>query len=195
MTSRKLEHLNERLRHMLGTILERESNDPRFRHVTITGVHLAKDLSHARVSYTTYDALVPGAGKAASAPVRQPKSAPGMKPKAFARSRVEGEAPLSRAGEIASLTKALNQAAGFFSHAVARTLETRVTPRLTFVYDPSIDYSQQMENALKPLRAAGQMGDPNRPEGGSAPLSGEHEAPAKPSRKEPETPSAGKEAS
>jgi hypothetical protein len=67
--------------------------------------------------------------------------------------------------KITSLTQALNKASGFFSQAVARTLETRITPRLTFVYDPTFDYAQDMENVLKPLRDAGEMGDPNRKTG------------------------------
>jgi ribosome-binding factor A len=163
MTTRKLEHLNERVRHKLGTILERESNDPRFRHVTVTGVRLSKDLSHARVTFTTHDALVP--------PAPRPKAAPGTPrtmaaPGAPRAKAAKGRKPkASGAGHIPSLTKALNQAAGFFSHSVARSLETRISPRLTFVFDPSLDYLQDMENVLKPLRAAGQMGDPDRPTG------------------------------
>jgi ribosome-binding factor A len=206
MTSRKLEHLNERVRHKLGTILERESNDPRFRHVTVTGVRLSKDLSHARVTFTTHDALVPPALRA-----RQKPSAPGQRPTAPRESKgtapkgpkgatpkgshsatpkgsnsaapkgPKGTAPgrksesaappglkSTAAGDIPSLTEALNRAAGFFAHAVARSLETRVSPRLTFVYDPSIDYLQDMENVLKPLRASGEMGDPDRPTGADA---------------------------
>jgi ribosome-binding factor A len=154
MTSRKVDHLNERLRQKLGTILERESNDPRFRHVTITSVHLAKDLSHGKVTFSTYDAFVPGK-KAA-------------KPAASGKNKKQG------AGDIGSLTQALNKAAGFFGQAVARTLETRITPRLTFVYDPTFDMAQDMENVLKPLRAAGEMGDPNRKTGeGDPPEPGE----------------------
>ena len=144
MASRKLEHLNERIRQKLGTILELESNDPRFRHVTVTGVTLSKDMSHARVTFSTYDSLVPGKPNASS------KKSKG-------------------AGDIASLTQALNRASGFFSQAIARTLETRISPRFTFAYDPAFDYTQEMENKLKPLRAAGEMGDPNRKTGESGP--------------------------
>ena len=203
MTSRKLEHLNERVQHKLGLILERETNDPRFRHVTVTGVRLSKDLSHARVTFTTHDALVPAAKPAKPATGAQPakprkgpqgpapkgptsaapegpkstapkglnSAAPGG-PKSTAPARPKGAAPKKRkstgAGDIPSLTKALNGAAGFFSQAVARSLETRISPRLTFVFDPSMDYLQDMENVLKPLRAGGAMGDPNRPTGAEA---------------------------
>ena len=58
MTSRKVEHLNERIRQKLSTILYREANDPRFFTVTITEVKLAKDLSFARVLYSSYGKTV-----------------------------------------------------------------------------------------------------------------------------------------
>jgi ribosome-binding factor A len=152
MASRKLDHLNERVRHKLGLILERESGDPRFRHVTITGVQLSRDLAHARVSFATYERLL------------QPKTAAGA-PGRTARGgtvpgAARGKAGRRPVGDLASLTEALNRAAGYFSHAVARTLETRVSPKLTFVYDPTFDRVQEMENLLKPLRQAGEMGHP-----------------------------------
>ena len=58
MAGRKREHLNEVLRQKLSTILHREANDPRFAHVTITDVDLAKDMSFARVSVATYQSDV-----------------------------------------------------------------------------------------------------------------------------------------
>lgn len=173
MASRKLEHLNERVQHKLGMILERETHDPRFRHVTVTSVRLSKDLSHARVTFTTHDALMPKASRAAgpkaTAP-KGPKAAGSQGPKGAAPKGAKPKAPKrpKGAGDIASLTKALNGAAGFFSQALARTLETRISPRVTFVFDPSLDYLQNMENVLKPLRASGEMGDPDRPTGAEA---------------------------
>jgi ribosome-binding factor A len=50
------------------------------------------------------------------------------------------------------LTEALNKAAGFLSRALARTLETRKSPQLHFVYDPGFDYALEMELALKRVR-------------------------------------------
>jgi ribosome-binding factor A len=151
MTTRKLEHLNARLQQKLGAILEREANDPRFRHVTVTSVNLSKDLSYAKVTFSTYDSLMPGKA--------QPK------PQSKGAAKKGKKAKGGGAGDIASLTQALNKAAGFFSVAIARTLETRITPKLNFVYDPTFDFAQDMENVLKPLRAAGEMGDPQRKTG------------------------------
>ena len=138
MASRKLDHLNERIRHKLGMILQQEAADPRFRKVTITGVTLSKDLAHARIAFSTFDALLHGKGVARERPPR------GIKART--------------AGDTASLVQALNKAAGYFSQALARTLETRISPKLTFAYDPAFDRVQHMENLLKPLRASGQIG-------------------------------------
>jgi ribosome-binding factor A len=139
MASRKLDHLNERIRHKLGTILQQESADPRFRQVTVTGVTLTKDLRQAHITYSTFDALLPHKSKG-----RDIRS-----------SGKKGRAP---AKDPLALTQALNRAAGYFAQALARTLETRLSPKLTFAYDPTFDHVQEMENLLKPLRAAGQMG-------------------------------------
>ncbi|HKJ00749.1 MAG TPA: 30S ribosome-binding factor RbfA [bacterium] len=54
--------------------------------------------------------------------------------------------------DSAELTRLLNNAAGFFGHALARTLETRRTPRLHFYYDPGFDYAQEMDILLKKVR-------------------------------------------
>ncbi len=158
MASRKLEHLNERLRHKLGLILERESGDPRFRHVTITGVQLSRDLAHARVSFATYDTLLRPQGTPGKR-AKRGKLGPGATaPAKPVPAAARGKRAPSATGDLASLTEALNRAAGYFNVAVARTLETRLSPKLTFVYDPTFDRVQEMENLLKPLRKAGEMG-------------------------------------
>ena len=50
------------------------------------------------------------------------------------------------------LTLALNKAAGFLSKAVARTLDTRRTPRLQFHHDPGFDYTAEMDDVFHKLR-------------------------------------------
>ena len=47
------------------------------------------------------------------------------------------------------LADLLNKAAGFFGHALARSLNTRRTPRLHFYYDPGFDYALEMDLLLK----------------------------------------------
>jgi len=46
----------------------------------------------------------------------------------------------------------LNKAAGFFSRALGRTLDSRRTPRLSFHYDPGFDYAHEMDLLLKSTR-------------------------------------------
>ena len=51
--------------------------------------------------------------------------------------------------DIAELTASLNHAAGVFSRALGRSLNSRRTPRLHFHYDPGFDYAQEMEVLFK----------------------------------------------
>jgi ribosome-binding factor A len=53
--------------------------------------------------------------------------------------------------DLEALTEALNRASGFFGHSLARSLETRRTPRLIFHYDPGFDYADEIERALKTI--------------------------------------------
>jgi len=52
-----------------------------------------------------------------------------------------------------SLAKALNRAAGFFQSALSRTLESRVTPKLHFIPDYSLDEADRIDRVLKQVRA------------------------------------------
>lgn len=61
-----------------------------------------------------------------------------------------------------ALTDSLNKAAGFFSHALARTLTTRKTPKLFFAYDRGFDYAQEIELRLKEVRAKDEENNPDR---------------------------------
>ena len=108
MAGRKQEHLNERIRQKLGMILQKEASDPRFLTVTISSVQVAKDLSTAKVFFSSYD------------PQADPQS----------------------------LTDSLNHAAGFFSQKLARTLNTRIIPRLFFAYDHGFDYAVEVDRLI-----------------------------------------------
>ncbi|NQU65866.1 MAG: 30S ribosome-binding factor RbfA, partial [SAR324 cluster bacterium] len=46
-------------------------------------------------------------------------------------------------GETAEVTQALNDAAGFFQAKLARTLKSRNTPRLKFVFDGGFDHADR----------------------------------------------------
>jgi ribosome-binding factor A len=56
--------------------------------------------------------------------------------------------------DVPALTESLNKAAGFLGKALARTMETRKSPKLHFTYDPGFDYAEEMEGLLKQVRPA-----------------------------------------
>ncbi len=49
------------------------------------------------------------------------------------------------------ITQALRQAAGFFQGRLAKTLTTRNTPKLNFVYDRGFDHTDKVNVLLKDL--------------------------------------------
>lgn len=52
---------------------------------------------------------------------------------------------------LEEMTESLNRAAGFFSRALARSLETRITPKLAFTPDRSFDEADKMDRLLSAL--------------------------------------------
>lgn len=74
-------------------------------------------------------------------------------------------------GSNADRTKtahALEDACGFIQREVAHMLNTRVTPRLSFVYDQSIEGGLRMHGLLKDLKNEREEAE-NQKEGGSMP--------------------------
>jgi len=55
--------------------------------------------------------------------------------------------------DVKALAASLNHAAGFFAQALARSLDTRRTPRLYFSYDHGFDYAQEIEAKLRAANA------------------------------------------
>lgn len=50
--------------------------------------------------------------------------------------------------ETEEITKALNDAGGFFQAKLANTLKSRNTPRLRFVFDSGFDHADRISNLL-----------------------------------------------
>jgi ribosome-binding factor A len=50
---------------------------------------------------------------------------------------------------IETSTKVLNNAAGFLRTALARRLKLRTTPKLTFIYDTSMEYGNRLSDLIK----------------------------------------------
>src|SRR5688572_25726302 len=53
MQGRRIDRIEEQMRIELSEIIEREINDPRIGFVTVIGVKVSPDLSHARVSISS----------------------------------------------------------------------------------------------------------------------------------------------
>jgi len=58
--------------------------------------------------------------------------------------------------DVEDLTAALNNAAGFFSQVLGRTLQARRTPRLQFYYDKGFDYADKLERILAGVEPPGE---------------------------------------
>jgi ribosome-binding factor A len=106
--------MSSRIQHKLSAILQRESHDPRFQRVTVTGIDLASDKTFAKVYFAVF--------------------------------------PQVDADAMNDLSDGLNRAAGFFSRALARTLETRNSPKLMFTPDRSFDEADKIDRALSALQ-------------------------------------------
>ncbi len=114
----------ELLRRELATLIAREINDNRIRHVSINGVRVSRDLKNATVYFSNLDnsldrAPTAQAGKGES---RQPTQ-----------------------------EQLLNRAAGFLRHLLSQHAELRVTPSLRFRYDDSIRRGVEMSNLIDRL--------------------------------------------
>lgn len=113
--------VSELLRRELATLIAREINDPRIRHVSINSVRISGDLKHATVYFSKLGLASDGAdGKAAG------------------RDRV-------------GIEKILNRASGFLRHRLSQHAEMRATPTLRFRYDDSIQKGVEMSNLIDRL--------------------------------------------
>jgi ribosome-binding factor A len=92
--------ISELLRRELAQLIRTEIDDPRMAMVSLTGVLVSKDLSHAKIYVTILNDV---------------------------------------AEERAATIRHLNEAAGLLRHRLAHQVRMRSVPRLTFLYDESIE--------------------------------------------------------
>lgn len=100
--------LADQMQRDLSEILRLELKDPRIGLVTLTGIELSPDLTHAKVFYTV----------------------------------------MGSPEQVEETHATLRRAAGFLRSQVARTLTTRVTPELHFVYDESIARGDRLSRLI-----------------------------------------------
>jgi len=130
--SSRAQRVGDQIQKELASLIQLEVSDPRIGMVSITGVEVSRDLSHAKVYVTVMNTL------SEDASVNQlTLSSPGE------LDRIEVEENI----------KALNKASGFLRTMLSKRLRTRSIPKLQFYYDNSIERGQQLsgliDNALK----------------------------------------------
>ena len=112
-------HLKTLVHRKLTQILHRESSDPRFEGITISRVETSPDLSFARVLVS--HAAIWNSGNP---------------------SGIDEEQQIQ-------LIDSLNRASGFSSKKLGKSLNSRNTPKLHFVYDSGFDHSDEIEQLIR----------------------------------------------
>ena len=134
--SSRAQRVGDQIQKELASLIQLEVSDPRIGIVSITGVEVSRDLSHAKVYVTVMNTL------SEDASVNQlTLSSPGE------LDRIEVEENI----------RALSKASGFLRTMLSKRLRSRSIPKLQFFYDNSIERGQQLsgliDNALKADRA------------------------------------------
>ncbi len=107
----RTERIGAELKRELSEVLRDEVRDPRLADLTIHEVRVVKDLSHAKVFFTCFPAVAPGAQAGIAA---------------------DDDRGVEQ-------TRLLNgRLAGYLRHALAQRVRLRTMPVLHFVYDESI---------------------------------------------------------
>ena len=130
--SSRAQRVGDQIQKELASLIQLEVSDPRIGMVSITGVEVSRDLSHAKVYVTVMNTL------SEDASVNQlTLSSPGE------LDRIEVEENI----------RALSKASGFLRTMLSKRLRSRSIPKLQFFYDNSIERGQQLsgliDNALK----------------------------------------------
>lgn len=131
-SSRK-QRIADQIQRDLATLIQMEVRDPRVGMVSVTGVDVSTDLSHAKVHVSVLNSLTDNESVNAST-LKKP-----------------GE--LDRL-EIEENIKALNQAAGYLRTLLSKRLQIRSVPKLRFLYDGSLERGEQLSNLIDSALAA-----------------------------------------
>ena len=121
MSSIKIKRIASQIAKEVSNILSNESRDDNFKTVTITGAEVTNDLSFAKVYYTVLDATK----------------------KVYFTVINDSQKDM--------ILKELNEAAGFIRKEIAEAIELRHTPEISFHYDESIAYGNNIERIIKEI--------------------------------------------
>ncbi|MGB4247633.1 MAG: 30S ribosome-binding factor RbfA [Pseudohongiellaceae bacterium] len=132
--SPRVQKVADQLQRELAMLIQLEVSDPRVGMVSVTGVKMSRDLAYADV-YVTVMGSVDGVSGLA----------PGVQLK---------EAGALDKLEIEESIKALNSAAGYLRTLIAKRMQLRIVPRLTFHYDESVARGQYLSSLIDRALAA-----------------------------------------
>jgi ribosome-binding factor A len=131
--SPRIQRVADQIQRELAVLIQFEINDPRIGMVSVTGVTVSKDLSHANVFVSLLNSRVKEPGYSA----------------------LETQGELDKL-EIEENLKALNKAAGYLRSLLAKRLKLRTVPKLHFNYDNSIVNGQHLSALIDEALAADQ---------------------------------------
>lgn len=131
--SARVQRVADQIQREIAMLIQMEVNDPRVGMVSVTGVNVSRDLSHAKVFVTVLNTLDEDSSL---------NDATLVDPGALDRLEVEQN------------INALNKAAGYLRSLLAKRLNTRSVPKLQFHYDASIQRGQQLSSLIDSALAA-----------------------------------------
>lgn len=101
-TSNRLDRIGDQISQELAALIRGELRDPRLGMVSVVGVRVSRDLSHADIYVTVLGA------------------------------------------EVKESLATLNRAGGHLRSLLAKNINLRVTPRLRFIYDESVEKGRKL---------------------------------------------------
>ncbi len=131
--SSRVQRVADQIQRELATLIQMEVSDPRVGMVSVTGVEVSRDFSHARVFVTVMNTLTDDSDVNQST-LAEPGSLDQL--------------------EIDENLKALNKASGFLRTLLAKRLQIRSVPKLKFHYDGSVQRGQHLSELIDNALAA-----------------------------------------
>jgi ribosome-binding factor A len=153
----RTDRVAEQIQRELAELLRLEVKDPRVRMVTLTGVEVARDYSHAKVYYTVLSEYLSPREAPLSNSLDKTTSHSTKLPKTAAKSLVippAGEttsgSSLVRGGKkaITAVQQGLERASGFLRSQLAHRMKLRIMPQLHFVFDASVERGAHLSQLI-----------------------------------------------
>jgi ribosome-binding factor A len=153
----RTDRIAEQIQRELAELVRLEVKDPRVRMLTLTGVEVARDYSHAKVFYTVLSNSTPprtaplsNSDKTTShlTKLQKPQQVIGYPPPAG--ERTNGSSPAGGGGRkaMSAVQEGLECASGFLRSQLAHRMKLRITPQLHFVYDASVERGAHLSQLI-----------------------------------------------